>query len=191
VIVAGLSNEEFASTLRSIPYPFTTNVANTGIEIYHGSDGQFETRAPVRTFTTVNIGNQQRLLAAYTCTPLVDLALSELTPGAQVRGKTIAELGNGNRPIDMIVYQKDGSNFLLMANSSRGVMKIGIDNLDRTESITSPVSDDALVQSHENLSLEDISTWTGIAHLDRLDNAHALVLHNAGGSMNLETRLLP
>ena len=27
-------------------------------------------------------------------------------PGAKVRGTTIAELGSGNRPIDMIVYSR-------------------------------------------------------------------------------------
>jgi hypothetical protein len=30
--------------------------------------------------------------------------VSSLTPGAKVRGTTIAELGAGNRPIDMVVY---------------------------------------------------------------------------------------
>ena len=48
------------------------------------------------------------MLAAYTCTPLVKLPVSELKAGAHVKGTTIAELGNRNRPLDMIVYQKDG-----------------------------------------------------------------------------------
>ena len=47
VIVAGLSNEEFSSTLRSIPYPFTGAAKGAGIQIYHGSHGRFETAAPV------------------------------------------------------------------------------------------------------------------------------------------------
>ena len=42
-------------------------------------------------------------------------------------GTTIAELGNRNRPLDMIVYKKDGKEFLLMSNNSRGVMKIPTD----------------------------------------------------------------
>jgi len=45
---------------------------------------------------------------AYTCTPLVQFAIPDLKPGAKVKGKTIAELGNRNRPLDMIDYQKDG-----------------------------------------------------------------------------------
>src|SRR5207248_3073376 len=50
VLVAGLSNEEFSSSLRSIPYPFKDYNKAAGIEIYHGSHGRFETNAPVRTF---------------------------------------------------------------------------------------------------------------------------------------------
>src|SRR5215510_9471502 len=50
LIVAGLSNEEFASKLRSFTYPFATADAGTSVEIFHGNHGQLETRAPVYTF---------------------------------------------------------------------------------------------------------------------------------------------
>src|SRR6185369_465745 len=48
VLIAGLSNEEFASTFRAIPFPFKTVANGTSVEIFHGSHGKFETRAPVR-----------------------------------------------------------------------------------------------------------------------------------------------
>ena len=50
--------------------------------------------------------------------------ISPMTRSPAVIGTTIAELGNRNRPLDMIVYQKNGKEFLLMSNNSRGVMKI-------------------------------------------------------------------
>jgi hypothetical protein len=187
VIIAGLSNEEFASTLRMVNYPFSGSVGSTGVEIYNGSHGRFETNAPIRTFTTVTTGNTSRLLAAYTCTPLVDLALSQLTPGAKVRGKTIAELGNGNQPIDMFVYQKDGKNFLLMSNSSRGVMKVGIDGLDKTVNIDSPVPD----RKFDALTVDLLADWKDVTHVDKFDNAYAVVLQGKAGSMNLQTVGLP
>ena len=130
VIVAGLSNEEFSSSLRSIPYPFRDADKGAGIEIFHGAHGRFETNAPVRTFVPYNVGGTPHILAAYTCTPLVTIPVSELKAGNKVKGKTIAELGNRNRPLDMIVYQKDGKDFILMANSSRGVMKLPAAKLD-------------------------------------------------------------
>src|SRR6267378_2362518 len=141
VLLAGLSNEEFASTFRAIPFPFKTVANGTSVEIYHGSHGRFETRSPVRTFVPFKVGNEPQLLAAYTCTPLVQFPIKELKPGAKLKGKTIAELGNRNRPIDMIIYQKDGKDYLLLANSSRGVMKISTDRIEATEGITNPVPD--------------------------------------------------
>src|SRR5690606_24233612 len=78
VFVAGLSNEEFASKLRSIPYPFAQVSSGTSVEIYHGAHGKFETQSPVRTFAPYDIDGQAHLLAAYTCTPLVRFPVSQL-----------------------------------------------------------------------------------------------------------------
>jgi hypothetical protein len=70
VVVAGLSNEEFASTLRAIPYPFTDGAKGAAIEIWHGAHGQYETNAPIRTFISYDFGGKPEILASYTCTPL-------------------------------------------------------------------------------------------------------------------------
>lgn len=188
VLVAGLSNEEFASTLRSIPFPFKTVAKGTSVEIYHGAHGRFETRSPIRTFVPFNVGNQPHLLAAYTCTPLVEFPLTDLQPGAKVKGKTIAELGNRNRPIDMIVYQKDGKDYLLLANSSRGVMKVSTDKIEAAENITDHVKDGAT----KGLAYETVAGWTGVNHLDRFDSKNALVLRRTeGGADTLESLPLP
>ncbi len=186
VLVAGLSNEEFSSTLRAIPFPFNRVERGTLIENYHGAHGRFETRAPVRTFVPYTIGKEHHLLAAYTCTPLVQFALNDLKPGAKVMGKTIAEFGNRNRPIDIIVYQKDGQDYLLMANSTRGVIKVAAGQITpQAESITAKVADT------QGLKFEKID-WKDITQLDRLDQRYAVVLRGASGSpMNLETLALP
>ena len=85
------------------------------------------------------IEGEPHLLAAYTCTPLVKFPVAELKPGTQVKGTTIAELGNRNRPLDMIVYEKDGKDYLLLANSSRGVMKITTDGIAGSRASIKPV----------------------------------------------------
>ena len=69
VIVAGLSNEEFSSNLRVIPFPFRAVNNGASVEIYHGSHGDYETQAPVRTFLPWKIGSERYIVAAYTCTP--------------------------------------------------------------------------------------------------------------------------
>ena len=186
VLVAGLSNEEFSSTLRAIPFPFQTVARGTSVEIYHGSHGQFETRAPVRTFVPYKVGKEQHLLAAYTCTPLVQFALNELQPGAKIRGKTLAEFGNRNRPLDMIVYQKDGKDYLLLANSARGVIKVAAEQITpNAESITGRVAET------KGLKFEKID-WAGVTQLDQLDNRYAVVVRTGTGSaLNIETLALP
>jgi hypothetical protein len=186
VLIAGLSNEEFASTLRAIPFPFKTVPNGTSVEIYHGSHGRFETRAPIRTFVPFNVGGQPQILAAYTCTPLVEIPVSVLKPGAKIKGKTIAELGNHNRPLDMIVYQKDGKDFLLLANNSRGVMKISTEHIAMAEGISEPVSD------KKGQPYQTIEGWTGVEQLDLLDPTHAVVLRRGEGkALNLESLPLP
>jgi hypothetical protein len=184
VIVAGLSNEEFSSTLRSIPFPFTVAGKGAGIQIYHGSHGRFETAAPVRTFIPYEINHQKEILAAYTCSPLVKIPLAQLKPGAKVEGTTIAELGNRNRPIDMIVYEKGGKHFILMANSSRGVMKITADNLDSYKPITAQTE-------VTGVPYETIASLKDVQHLKKFDDGTALLLEGAGGSMDLRTIALP
>ena len=124
LVVAGLSNEEFASKLWSVPYPFATTDRGASVEIYHGNHGALETRSPVMAFVPYTIDNQLNIVAGYTCTPLVKFPVSSLKPGEKIVGTTIAEFGAGNQPLDLFLYKKDGKDFLLMSNSRHGVMKI-------------------------------------------------------------------
>jgi hypothetical protein len=52
LLVAGVSNEEFASTLRRIPFPFGngdhTGIQANSLEIFHVSHGKYETASPIR-----------------------------------------------------------------------------------------------------------------------------------------------
>src|SRR2546421_482038 len=117
LFVAGLTNEEFSSKLRVIPYPFTDVTPGTGVEIFHASHNRLETNSPIRTFTAYSVGGQAQLLASYTCTPLVRIPVDQLKPGEKIKGTTVAELGNRNQPLDMVVYTKNGEDCLLMTNS--------------------------------------------------------------------------
>src|SRR5437773_2450281 len=85
LMVAGMSNEKWSSALRSIPYPFKTAAKGTQLQIWHASHGRYETQAPIRTFVPYTIDGQQYVLAAYTCTPLVKIPVTDLKAGAQVK----------------------------------------------------------------------------------------------------------
>lgn len=183
LIVAGLSNEEFASKLRVLNFPFDGQEAGTSVEVYHGAHGKLETASPVRTFITY----ENTVLAAYTCTPLVTIPVDNLK-NEKVQGKTIAELGNRNNPLDMIIYRKGDQDYLLMANSARGVMKIKLskEEIDSIEPIQSKIDDTA------GLPYETLSDLEGVVQLDKLSDDHAVLLvSNATGNMDLRTIALP
>jgi hypothetical protein len=185
LFVAGLTNEEFSSAFRSIEYPFKDADKGTGVEIYHGSHGRWETASPIRTFTPFDINGQAHLLAAYTCTPLVKLPVGDLKAGEKVKGVTVAELGNRNTPLDMVVYKKDGKTFILIANTSRGVMKLNPEGIESTEAITAHVADKA------GLKYETINDLKNVTQLDKLSDTQALVLVETKDAQSLKTVDLP
>lgn len=186
LIVAGLSNEAFASTLRVIPYPFTTADKGAGIEIFHGAHNKIETHAPIRTFTTYKVDGKETIMAAYTCTPLVKVPLSDLVAGAKVKGTTIAELGNGNQPLDMIVYAKGGKDYLLVANNKRGVMKIPTEGFGSAAAITAKLD-----RIPSGVPYTTIAELKDVLHLDKLDADRALLLVKNGDGADLKTVPLP
>ena len=187
LIVAGLSNEEFASNLRAISFPFSDVDKGTSVETFHGNHGRSETHAPVRTFVPITIGDSPQLIAAYTCTPLVRIPLADLRPGKKVTGTTVAELGNWNRPLDIIAYKKGGKQFLLMANNKRGVMKISTAGIETREAITTKVDEETAGQPYET-----IKNLKGVTQLDRLNDTSAVVLvDNNFGASDLRSVPLP
>ena len=183
VVVAGLSNEEFASKLRVLKYPFDGSSQSTSVEVYHGAHGKLETASPVRTFTTY----EDSVLAAYTCTPLVSIPISDLKDGTKTKGKTIAELGNMNQPLDMIVYKKGNQDYLLMSNSARGVMKLKLSksDIDATKAIDSRINGTA------GLPFETLSDLKDVVQLDKLSDNQAVLLVNNAGRQDIRTIDLP
>ncbi|HEX4612274.1 MAG TPA: hypothetical protein VH092_29035 [Urbifossiella sp.] len=186
LVVAGLSNEAFASTLRVIPYPFASADKGAGIEIFHGAHNKIETHSPIRTFVPYKVNGESNLMAAYTCTPLVKVPLADLKAGAQVKGTTIAELGNGNQPLDMVVSTKGGKDYILMANNKRGVMKIPTEGFGSATAITTrPATTTA------GTPYTTVSELKDVLHLDKLDNDRALLLVKNGDGADLKTVPLP
>lgn len=185
VYVSGVASGS-PSNVREIPFPFTDVNAGTSVEIFHGAHGRLEDNAVVRTFLPINIDGEASLLAGFTCTPLVKFPVNALKPGEKTRGTTVAELGNRNQPLDMIVYEKDGKTFLLMSNSARGVMKITTEGITKNTGITEPVKTTTAGQAYET-----IKELEGVVQLDKLNSTHAVIVTSVGGSMDLRTIALP
>jgi len=187
VIIAGLSNEEFSSRLRVVPFPFAKLYNETGIEIFHTAHGRWETHSPIRAFTTYTIQDELQLLAAHTCTPLVTMPVKKITSaGEKLIGDTIAELGNRNRPLDMLVYTKEGDDYLLITNSSRGVMKLAMDSMDKQEKMTERVAGTGGVPA------DTIAGFEGVLQVEPWGDDKAVALRkNTDGTHSLATLTLP
>jgi hypothetical protein len=180
VYVAGLSNEEFSSSFRRIPYPFSQKLETTTLEIYHVSHGRNETQSPVMTFLPQRINGKSYILAAYTCTPLVAFELESLKNGQHVFGRTVADLGAGNQPIDMISVTHDGKPMILIANSRHPLMRVDLNDVAKAPSLVSPTKDMGI--SYAKL------TPPGIRQLADLDAANVVVLRAAAdGSLDLRS----
>lgn len=133
LFVSGLSNEEFASTLWRLPLPLGSGASATTLEIYHGAHGAYETHAPIRTFVPYELDGEQYILASYLCTPFTLFKVSELKSGAHVKGRTIAELGSGNYPLDMVVVHRESGDRLFLANSALGLTIIDAADVESFE----------------------------------------------------------
>jgi len=166
LLVAGLSNEEFASTLRRIPFPFDGRQESTALEIFHVSHGKWETAAPIRTFVPYEGG--QSVLASYTCTPLVHFPMAELVPGGRATGRTVAELGAGNQPLDIVRFEQDGAEHLLVSHTSHPLMKIACADIDVQAPLTEPKEPVGVPRQLPDL--------TGVSLMANLDDDHLLAL---------------
>lgn len=125
LFVAALSTEGFNSNLISVPVPFRQDgVERYATSIYHVSHRRQETASPIQTLTVYRDGNREYLMAAYVCTPVVRFEIEALKPNQVVQGTTVAELGSGNRPMNMIAYGPPGEQSLLLNNSVFGILKV-------------------------------------------------------------------
>ncbi len=180
--VAGLGNDAFNSTMRVANFPFNGSLQTTGLEVYHGAHGAYETNAPVRAFLPYKINGKNALVAAYLCTPLALFPIEDLKHGGQVRGRTVAELGSGNYPLDMVAYQKEGKDFIFILNSQRGPMRVAAEHLASTD-----VNITERVPAYTGLPFEHLH-GSGYLQADNFGSQAIVVLaRTQSGSLNLET----
>ena len=194
--ISGLTNGEFASTLRVISYPFDgTQTKVAGIEMFHAVHTQKETRAPIRSMIFHELDGEETLIASYTCSPLVTMPSSEIKEGNHIKTKTVAELGFGNVPIDMLIF--DTQDFsgnvetkLLITNKMRSASLISLKDLakaNKGEGLT------RFTQGPEGLPIFPVPL-AGVMHIDNqnpkmlttlrrnIDNGHVDLLTQLKGS---------
>ena len=188
LLVAGLSNEEFSSALRRVPYPFGGAAKSTTVEVFHTSHDKYETASPIESMLPMTLGGKDVVLASYTCSPLAVFDRAELTAKHHVRGRTVAELGGGNRPLDMIRYvsPRSGKEYVLIANSHRTLMR-----MDPLDIANAPGMTTAVKQAYEpaGVSYLPVSSY-GVLQLDAYNKANAVLLQRDPDDGSLDVRSL-
>ena len=186
ILVSGLSNQQFSSTFRSIPFPFTNAQEQTSLEIYHAAHGQYETEAPIETFTVANFHGKRFVIASYTCTPLVLFPMDDLKAGSHVKGRTVGEFGAGNRPLDMITMKKGNEQYLIISNTDRPVMKVKYSDIEAfKESLTTQVKEIFSTAGVPYISFP----MTNVTQLDKLDDTQFVYIErDSDGELNLHTQ---
>ena len=135
LFVSGVAFDNFLSTLRRMPYPFTDTQSAANVEMYHISHDQFETRAPIRAMSIQTVDGKDTLVAAYTCSPIVLIDLDEIVDGAKISARTIMDYGNG-QPLDMLSYKLNGEDTLFLTSNSRSPHIIPVASLSGVQSYT-------------------------------------------------------
>jgi hypothetical protein len=179
VWVAGLSNEEFASAFRKISYPFGKSMQTTTLEIYHVSHRASETRSPVTSFALQTVNGQKFIVAGYTCTPIVAFAVRDLVPGKHVVGRTVAELGAGNTPTDLVPFKRDGKDVIMVVNSRRPLMRIDASDVATGEALNAP--------DLAGIARTPLESPTGIQQMSELDATHVVVIVRGANGLDLKS----
>jgi hypothetical protein len=132
-------------------------------------------------------------VAAYTCSPLVLIPLTELTDGAKVKARTLGDMGNG-QPLDMVAFNLMGQDMLFVTNSGRAPQVIPLEGLNNAKVVT-----DKDFERGGKLDLNPIMPYGPMGkpvmfvgaslHIDLLNEKQFISLNRDAptGSLDLET----
>lgn len=188
VYISGMSNAEFSSVLRVVDYPFINKVTSSSVEIFHAVHGQNETRAPIQTMQFITLNNEDYILAAYTCTPLVLIPVKEIKDGAHIVGKTIAELGYGNTPVDIIKFQSEGFDKkpyegIILANRNRTAQFINLNDITKSATENS-IGYTGMIE-HSGTPINNLP-MIGLMQMDDQDGYHIVTMRRNDETGSLE-----
>jgi len=110
LVAAARCNEEFASKIFLLDGPLSHGETGAlhSAETYHVSHRRWETKAPMNVLIPYEENGRHYIVGAFSCTPIVKYPIDAIEPGAKIRGSSMIELGSGNRPLDMMAYEKNG-----------------------------------------------------------------------------------
>lgn len=205
VIAAGRSSETFASKIFSISAPLKHEAESDvySAETYHVSHRRWETKAPMSVVIPFKENDQTYVVGAFSCTPVVKYPIDSLKPDAKVKGQSMIELGSGNRPLDMFLYQKGGKSYVL-ANTFRfhherkpfGPSPYWTVKFEQSLLLgENKINEDAVrrLKGYEPITdrIQMVESFHGVMQMDRMGEDQALVIRTTENGLDLESLPLP
>ena len=206
ILAGARANEEFASKLLVINAPLNhaSQIDIYSAETYHVAHGRWETKAPMSALIPFKEKGKSYVVGAFSCTPVVKYPIDTLKPGAKVKGTSVLELGSGNRPLDMISYEKDGKPYVL-ANTFRfhhekrpfgpspyWTVRFGQDVLQEEEKVNQQalrrLGKDSTPSTDRVVMIESLH---GVTQMDKLNGEMIVILRETKGGVDLEVVPLP
>jgi len=199
LFVAGVATDNFLSSLRRMSYPFDGAQSVANVEMYHIAHDQYESRAPIRAMSIQEIDGEPQLIAAYTCSPIVLVPLSDIEDGAKISARTIMDYGNG-QPLDMIAYNHqspfggEAEPSLFVTSNARSPQLIPISGLQNAQVVThedfgrGPKLDDNPLMPFGPVGQHVMFEGVPL-HMDVVDGGYFVSVNRDAytGSMNLDT----
>lgn len=203
IVAAGRGSGTFTSKIFSIDTPISHDSTGRIIsaETYHVSHRRWETRAPMSVLVPFKEAGKSYVVGAFSCTPVVKFPIDDITNGGKVKGVSMIELGSGNRPIDMIVYEKDKKSYVL-SNTYRfkknlfGPSKYWTVRFEQSLLAGDEVVNAKAIRRLKGTApatprIKQVTDYNGVKEMDKLDAAHALVLRETKTGLSLEALPLP
>lgn len=205
LLVTGQSNEEFSSKIFSIPLPLGADSAGAifSAETYHVAHKKWETKAPIQSFVPYDDQGKLCVVGAFACTPIAKFPLDDIASGANIRGTSVVELGSGNRPLDMFIYESKGKSWVvtntnrfhqpLFGPSKFWGVRVSTAYLARKEPelINEKAARRDVKQQTGPEGIEILDALSGAVHISKLDDSTMIVLREAGDKLRLESAALP
>ncbi len=204
VVATGQCNEEFNSKIFSIPLPLTHGKPGKifSAKTYHVAHGRWETKAPIRSFVPYEEDGKSYIVGAFACTPIAKFPIDDVQPDAKITGTSVVELGSGNMPLDMFIYEKDGVKWLV-TNTDRFHHKrrpvgpsqwwgcrVRMDYLGAKD-----VNEKAVRRIFKKRKgpdgIEVIEALFGAKQVAKLSDSEMVVLRDNNGKLDLEVAALP
>ena len=205
IVAAGRSNESFSSKIFSIYAPLSHEAVSSSYsaKTYHVSHRKWETKAPMSVVLPMRENGKTWIVGAFCCTPVVKYPLDSLKEGALVTGTSVIELGSGNRPLDMLLYEKDGKSYVL-ANTFRfhhakrpfgpspyWTVRFEQSLLTENENVDEKAQRRLAGSKPATDRIQMVEAFHGVTQMDRLNETHAVVLRKTASGFDFEALPLP